>query len=72
MDGITFRFLIAMAVSNKLDMQLMDVVTTFLYGLLEKDIYMKITEEYKIIENTKQQHLYFIKLQRYLYGLKTI
>lgn len=39
MDGITFRFLIGMAVSNKLDMQLMDVVTSYLYGLLEKEIY---------------------------------
>ena len=69
MDGITFRFLIAMAASNKLDMQLMDVVTAYLYGLLEKDIYMKIPEGYKITDNTKQ-HLYSIKLQRSLYGLK--
>ena len=40
MDGITFRFLIAMAASNKLDMQLMDVITAYLYGLLENDIYI--------------------------------
>ena len=70
MDGITFRFFIATAANNKLDMQLMDVVTVYLYGLLEKDIYMKIPEGYKITENTKQQHLYSIKLQRSLYGLK--
>ena len=70
MDGITFRFLIAMAASNKLDMQLMDVVTAYLYGLLENDIYMKIPEGYKITDNTKQQSLYSIKLQRSHYGLK--
>ena len=53
MDGITFRFFIATAANNKLDMQLMDVVTAYLYGLLEKDIYMKNPEKYKITDNTK-------------------
>ena len=52
-DGVAFRFFIAMAASNKLDMQLMDVITAYLYGLFEKDIYMKIPEGYKITENTK-------------------
>ena len=41
-DGITFQFLIAMAVTNKLDMQLMNVVTVHLYGLFENDMYTKI------------------------------
>ena len=65
-----FSFFIAIAASNKLDMQLMDVVTAYLHGLLEKDIYMKIPEGYKITDNTKQQFFYSIKLQRSLYGLK--
>ena len=69
-DRITFRFLIAIAANNKLNMQLMDVVIAYLYGLLEKNIYMKISKGYKIIDNTKQRHLYSIKLQRSLYGLK--
>ena len=70
MDEITFRFLIAMVASNKLDMKLIDVVTAYLYGLLEKDIYMKFLEGYKIIDNIKHQHLFPIKLQRSLYGIR--
>ena len=50
----------------------MDVVTTYLYGSLNNDIYMKIPKGYKIPEtyNPISQSMYFIKLQRSLYGLK--
>ena len=41
-DAITFRYLISLAVSEGLDMRLMDVVTAYLYGSLDSDIYMKI------------------------------
>ncbi|KAM1358219.1 hypothetical protein FF2_044719 [Malus domestica] len=44
MDVITFRYLISLVVSKKLDMQLMDVVTTYLYGDLDTKIYMKVPE----------------------------
>ena len=44
MDTITFRFLISMAVSKRLKMHLMDVVTAYLYGSLNFDIHMKIPE----------------------------
>ena len=54
MGRITFWFLIAMAASNKLGMQLMEVVTAYLFGLLGNDIYTKIPEGYKITDNTKQ------------------
>ncbi|KAM1628851.1 hypothetical protein ACFX2K_017216 [Malus domestica] len=40
-DVITFRYLISLVVSEKLDMQLMDVVTAYLYGDLDTEIYMK-------------------------------
>ena len=39
MDGITFRYLISLAVSENLDMRLMDVVTAYLYGDLDTEIY---------------------------------
>ena len=42
MDAITFRYLIHLAVSERLEMHLMDVVTTYLYGSIDSDIYMKI------------------------------
>ena len=53
-------------------MQLMDVVTAYLYGSLDNDIYMKILEGYKMSEtyNPTSQSMYSIKLQRSLYGLK--
>ncbi|KAK0606152.1 hypothetical protein LWI29_034632 [Acer saccharum] len=72
MDTITFRFLISLAISEKLEMRLMDVVTAYLYGSLDSDIYMKIPEGFRMPEayNSRPQNLYSIKLQRSLYGLK--
>ena len=72
MDAITFRYLISLAVSKNLEMHLMDVVTTYLYGSLDNDIYMKILEGFKIPEalGSKPKEMYSIKLQRSLYGLK--
>ena len=72
MDAITFRFLISLVIIKNLDMRLMDVVTTYLYGSLDNDIYMKIPEGYKMPEayNSKSRNMYSIKLQRSLYGLK--
>ncbi|KAL5809036.1 hypothetical protein ACOSQ3_029727 [Xanthoceras sorbifolium] len=72
MDTITFRFLLSMAVSEKLEMRLMDVVTAYLYGSLDSDIYMKIPEGFKMPEayKSRSRNLYSIKLQRSLYGLK--
>ena len=44
MDVITFRYLISLVVSEKLNMQLMDVATTYLYGDLDTKIYMKVPD----------------------------
>ena len=44
MDAITFRYLISIAVYEKLYMRLIDVVTAYLYRDLDIDIYMKIRE----------------------------
>ena len=50
----------------------MDVVTTYLYGSLGNDIYMKIPERYKMPKtyNSTSRSMYSIKLQRSSYGLK--
>ena len=40
MDAITFRFLISLAVLEGLDMRLVDVITAYLYGSLDNDIYI--------------------------------
>jgi hypothetical protein len=42
MDAITFRFLIGLVVLKTLDMRLIDIVTIYLYGSLDKAIHMKI------------------------------
>ena len=72
MDAITFRFLISLAVSEGLDMRLMDVITTYLYESMDNDIYMKIPKGFKLLgaNSTKSCSMYSIKLQQSLYGLK--
>ena len=72
MDSITFRYLLGMAVHSILEMRLMDVVTAYLYGSLNVDIYMKVPHG---LESTTQQTTIpgkhrGVKLQRALYGLK--
>jgi hypothetical protein len=71
-DAITFRYLISLATHEKLDMCLMDVVVANLYGSIDNDVYMKISEGFKMSEayNSNPQKVYSIKLQRFLYGLK--
>jgi hypothetical protein len=71
-DAITFRFFINLVVTKSFDMRLINVITSYLYGSLDNDIYMKIPERYKMPEtyNSKFQSIYSIKLQRSLYGLK--
>jgi len=72
MDAITFRFLICLVVLKTLDMCLIDVVTTYLYGSLDKDIHMKIPEGFKMPKAfyDKSISVYSIKLYKSLYGLK--
>ena len=49
-DAITFRFLMSLAANKNLEMRLMDVVTAYLYGSLDTDIYMRIPERCKMPE----------------------
>ena len=65
MDSITYNFLISLAVPKGLDVHLMNVITTYLYGSMDNDIYMKIPEGFKLSEAncTKPRSMYSIKLQ---------
>ena len=67
---ITFRFLISLVIFEKLEMRLMDIVTAYLYGSLDSDIYMKIPEGFKLPDACTPRNLFSKKLQRFLYGLK--
>ena len=73
-DAITLRFLIGLTRYENLDIHLIDIVTTYLYGSLDNDIYMKIPEGFKIPKTYKSisWKLYSIKLHRSLYGLKQL
>ncbi|KAK4406308.1 Retrovirus-related Pol polyprotein from transposon TNT 1-94 [Sesamum angolense] len=66
MDATTLRFLISLSVIEQLKMQLMDVVTAYLYGSLDTDIYMRIPEGLKMPKALKSKlcHMYSIKLKR--------
>ena len=57
-------------IHTKLGMHLMDVVTTYLYGSLDSDIYMKLPEGFQLPENSGSRDEYSIKLNKSLYGLK--
>ena len=72
MDAITFHFLISLVISEGLDMRLMDVITTYLYGSIDKDIYMKTPKGFKLLEanSTKSRSMCTIKLQQSLFGMK--
>ena len=73
-DAITFRYLISLTTYERLDMCLMDVFKTYLYGSIDNDVYMKILEGFKMHEayNLNSQKVYSIKLQKFLYGLKQL
>ena len=53
-------------------MRFMNIITTYLYGSMDNDIYIKIPKGFKLLEAnyTKSCSMYSIKLQRSLYGLK--
>ena len=52
MDIIMFFYLINLVVSEKLNVQLMDVVTTYLYGDLDTKIYMKVPDGLNLPESS--------------------
>lgn len=61
-----------MAVHANLEMHLMDVITAYLYGSLDVDIYIKVPPSLEIrtpnVPAPEQYH--GIKLHKALYGLK--
>jgi Reverse transcriptase (RNA-dependent DNA polymerase) len=71
-DVITIRFIISLTITKNIQIRLIDVVTAYLYGSLDNDIYMKVPEGLKMSESfkSKPREMYFIKLKRSLYGLK--
>jgi hypothetical protein len=48
----------------------MDVVTTYLYGSLDLDIYMKVPDGISVPNVNTNHNMYCVKLANSLYGLK--
>ncbi|KAG7557098.1 Reverse transcriptase RNA-dependent DNA polymerase [Arabidopsis suecica] len=71
-DATTFRFLISLAIRENLDLRLMDVVTAYLYGPLDNEIYMRLPEGIELKDKDKKgsRDQYCIRLNKSLYGLK--
>lgn len=70
MDGTTFRFLVGFATLQKLSMKMMDVVTAFLYGDLDVEIYMKVPDGLPGSDSVSHLTQPCVQLKRSLYGLK--
>ena len=72
MDSGTFRYLLGMAVQYSLDTQFLDVVTAYLYGPLDAQLYIRPPPEFleqAPLEDTRDTYL-GLRLQKALYGLK--
>jgi transposase InsO family protein len=61
----SFRLLVAIAVFNGWSLRNLDIITAFLYGDLNEDVYMGIPEGMGL-----DPKRYILKLRRSLYGLK--
>jgi hypothetical protein len=44
MNGITFRYFISLTTQKRLSLQLADIVIAYLYGSLDSNIYMKVSD----------------------------
>ena len=62
----SFRFIMAYTAMNKFKLRKIDIITAFLNGIIDEDIYMYQPSLYK----DKNQPNHVCKLQKSLYGLK--
>ena len=71
-DATTFRFLISLTVCEKIEMRLMDVITAYLYGSHDTDIYMKIPEGLQLLDryDSNPRELLFNKTAKVSLWLK--
>ena len=72
MDAETFRYLLGLAVQHTLETQLLDVVTTYLYGPLDAQLYIRPPPGFLPQPPPEDTASNFsgLKFQKALYGLK--
>lgn len=70
-DSINFLYLISLITHEEFYLNMMDIVTTYLYDSLDSDIYIKLSKEFNIskIHNFGSRESYFIKLNKSLHEL---
>jgi hypothetical protein len=70
MNGITFQYIISLAIQKHLSLQLIDVVTAYLYRLLDSDIYIKVSDGIFVPNTNANCNMHCVKLVKSLYYLK--
>jgi hypothetical protein len=70
LNAITFRYLISLVIQNYLSLKLMNAMTTYLYGSLDSDIYMRVPDGSSVPNVHANRIMYCVKLAKSLYGLK--
>jgi len=73
-EATTFRYLISLIAHEGLNLHMLDVVTVYLYGSLDSDIYMKLLKGFNLPEanSSGSREDYSTKLNKSLYGLKQL
>ena len=69
-NDVTFRIIMMMALVKGWNADVMDMETTFLYGNLEEEIFMKFLEGYKSLREGGDDEC--LALQKALYGLMQV
>jgi hypothetical protein len=69
-NGITFQLLISLATQKHMSLYLMDVVTVYLYGSLDSDMYMKVPNGIFVPNTNVGRNMYCVKLNKSLFDLK--
>jgi hypothetical protein len=70
MNRVTFQYLISLSTQKHLSLQSIDVMTAYLYGSLDSDIYMKVPDRISVPNTNIGQNMYCVKLNKSLYALK--
>ena len=69
MTNTTFRCVLVIALIEGWDMEVVDIETSFLYGILDEEIFMKIPEVLDIYLETTFNNHEFLALDKAIYGL---
>ena len=66
----SIRLMLSMALTWKCRVTQMDVVTAYLYGPMDTDVYMKVPESYELIDSNVTREKHVLKCKKGIYGLK--